>query len=463
MSGLNDLLSISGSGLSAYQNQINVYSNNIANVGTSGYSRRALDLETALPNNSELGAGVQTGTVARIYNVMGRTALLQELPNASAHAEMAAFLSDLESLLGGGTGGLDRALSKFQATLQDAIASPDDSAARIALLQSASSLASGLNRIDGALAQVDSLWGTTQDGVDEVNVLTSQLQDLNKNIARSEAAGRSVPDLLDQRDQLVQTLASKANIAVSPDYRITLGGQELLSADGLNRQDLSVDAANTFSVNGVDITSSITGGKLSALVAAQDTAATLQSQIDSLAATLISETNTIFDSAYNLQGERPVDLGYSFFTGSTAADIAVDTTLLDPTNPLDAHPELVALAATRASAGPPAIPNSGDNAAGQALYDVLNGSITALGDQSLSDFWIQIETTLAGAVQDEMQLAESSQAVVEMFDGQMLSVSGVNLDEELLNLMSAQKSYEACARVMSTASSLLDTLINLGR
>lgn len=462
MSGLNDLLNISGSGLRAYQNQINVFSNNISNVGTSGYSRRALDLETAMPNNG-IGSGVQTGAVGRLYNIMGRNALLQELPNASYHTEMEAFLTDLESLLGGGTGGLDEALGNFQAALQDAIASPDDLAARTVLLQNASSLASGLNQIDSALAQVDTLWGTTGEHVDEVNTLTSQLQELNKNIVRSEAAGRGVPDLLDQRDQLVRQLSAKVNISVLPDYQITLGGQELLSADGQSRQDLSVDSSNAYSVNGVDITSSVTGGKLAALMAAQDTATALQNQVDSLATTLISETNAIFDNAYNLQGERPVDLGYTFFTGTTAADIAVDVALFDPKNPLGVHPGRVALASTRASAGPPPIPNSGDNTAGQALYDTLNGPLAALSDQSLSDFWIQIEVTLAGAVREEMQLAASSQSIIEMFEGQMLSVSGVNLDEELLNLMGAQKAYEASARVMSTANSLLDTLINLGR
>ncbi|MDZ8117303.1 flagellar hook-associated protein FlgK [Pontiella agarivorans] len=462
MSGLNDLLQLSGTGLRAYQNQINVFSNNIANVSTSGYSRRSLDLETGIPDDG-LGTGVQSGEVSRLYNIMGRNALLQELPNAGYHTEMSTYLSDLESLIGGGTGGLDQALNDFETALQDAIASPEDLAARTVLLQSASSLASGLNQLDSALEKVDSLWGTTADTVDELNGLTAQLQDLNRNITRAESAGRSVPDLLDQRDQLVQELAAQANVAVSPDYRITLGGQELVSADGLNRQELTVDTANAFSVNGTDITSSVTGGKLAARVAAADTATALKNQINTLAETLISETNSVFDTAYNLKGERPADLGYTFFTGTDASDIAVDTNLYDPANPMGAHPERVALAATRASDGPPPVPNAGDNTAGLSLFATLDGSLSALNDQSLSGFLTQIETTLGGAVNEETQLAAGSASVVEMFDNQMLSVSGVNLDEELLNLMSAQKAYEACARVMSTASSLLDTLITLGR
>jgi flagellar hook-associated protein 1 FlgK len=40
------------------------------------------------------------------------------------------------------------------------------------------------------------------------------------------------------------------------------------------------------------------------------------------------------------------------------------------------------------------------------------------------------------------------------------SESGVSLDEEAANLINAQKSYEACARVLTTIDEMLDKLIN---
>jgi flagellar hook-associated protein 1 FlgK len=39
-------------------------------------------------------------------------------------------------------------------------------------------------------------------------------------------------------------------------------------------------------------------------------------------------------------------------------------------------------------------------------------------------------------------------------------LSGVNLDEETVAMLTAQRAYEAAARVMSTMDSVLDTLIN---
>jgi flagellar hook-associated protein FlgK len=43
------------------------------------------------------------------------------------------------------------------------------------------------------------------------------------------------------------------------------------------------------------------------------------------------------------------------------------------------------------------------------------------------------------------------------------AVSGVNIDEELLDMERYQKSYEAAARFLSVAQEMMDTLINLGR
>ncbi len=462
MAGLNNLLYLSGSGLMAYQSQVNVHSQNISNVNTTGYSRRTLEL-SATRTIDGLGGGVRTGDVARMYNVLGRNALLQESSVSSYHADLASQLSALEQVMGGGMGGLDNVLQNFQSALQDAVTSPDNLSARVGVLPRASSLAAELNRIDQALADVDSLFGTPSAIVDEINSITTQLQVLNKSITKAELMNRSVPELRDERDQLVRELSQKANITVTMDYRITMGGQELLSANGMARQDLAAGAADTFSVGGVDVTATVTGGELSALMTARQSAAALRAEINGIASTMITEVNAIFNSAYNLQGERPVDLGYTFFTGTSAADMAVDPTLYDPTNPLSARPDLLALAETIVSAGPPPVPNTGDNKAGLALFDMVRGPQAALGGLSFTNAWLQVETMLATAVREEKDLANSSLMVVKMLEGEMLSISGVNLDEELMKMMSSQKAYEASARVMSTANSLLDTLMNLGR
>lgn len=455
MSGLNDIFNVSSTGLQAYQSQISVYGNNIANVNTDGYSRRTVGLETSLINNT-LGTGVRTGDVTRVYNTMGRYALLQEQSNYSYHSELADRLNSLEMVAGSGSGGVDNALGLFQNALQDAISSPTDLTTRTTLLQRAATLATEINRVDGrissALSEDGSILGNPTDVVDEVNDLTTQLQQLNNNIYKATSAGRSIPDLLDKRDQLVRELSEKINITVSPDYQISFGGQELVSSNGVSRTELMLDSSNVFTVGGVDVSASVAGGELAAVLSARQAAETLQVQMNALASALITQVNAVFNTAYNLQGERPIDLGYTFFSGTSAADIAVNSTLYDPISPLDAHAELLALASTA---------NAGDNSAGLLMFSALDVSQVALGNNSIATYWINCEATLGGFVREEQQLSESSQAVLDMLDGEMLSVSGVNLDEELMNLMGAQKAYQACARVLSTANDLLGELMNI--
>ncbi|MBN2685130.1 MAG: flagellar hook-associated protein FlgK [Pontiellaceae bacterium] len=457
MPGLNDVFNVSSTGLQAYQSQISVYGNNIANVNTTGYSRRTVGLETSIINNT-LGTGVRTGDITRVYNTMGRYALLQEQSSYSYHSELADRLSALEMVAGSSNSGIDDALGEFQNALQDAISSPTDLTTRTTLLQRASTLATEINRVDSkitsALNETESILGNPSSVAEEVNDLTEQLQQLNHNIYKASSAGRSIPDLLDKRDLLVRELSEKINITVSPDYQISFAGQELVSFNGVNRNELVVDSSNVFTVGGVDVSASVTGGKLAAVLAARQAAEVLQTQVNALASTLITQINAVFDAGYNLQGERPVDLGYTFFTGTSAADITVDSTLYDPVSPLDAHAELLALASTA---------NAGDNSVGQLMFSALQIPQASLGNNSISTYWMGCEATLGGYVREEEQLSASSQAVLDMLDGEMLSTSGVNLDEEFINLMGAQKAYQACARVLSTANDLLSELMNLTR
>jgi flagellar hook-associated protein 1 FlgK len=56
--------------------------------------------------------------------------------------------------------------------------------------------------------------------------------------------------------------------------------------------------------------------------------------------------------------------------------------------------------------------------------------------------------------------AANQQVLTSQVDGAREQLSGVDLDEEMVNMISAQRAYEAASRVMSTVDSLLDTLIN---
>lgn len=137
----------------------------------------------------------------------------------------------------------------------------------------------------------------------------------------------------------------------------------------------------------------------------------------------------------------------SFFLGTSAADIAV-------------NPELVANA-DRVAAGISASAGDAGNLARMAtLRDV---DLDALGGTSIEDFWAD----LVGEVGFDVAAADTALASQDALMGQLTaereSISGVNIDEEMVDMMRFQQSYEAAARFLAVAQEMTDTLINIGR
>ena len=58
-------------------------------------------------------------------------------------------------------------------------------------------------------------------------------------------------------------------------------------------------------------------------------------------------------------------------------------------------------------------------------------------------------------------VAEGYRTYETQLQGQSSAISGVNLDEEAIKMMSYQRAYQASAKYISTLNGLLDTLMNL--
>ncbi|MCK5941060.1 MAG: hypothetical protein KAI24_03745, partial [Planctomycetes bacterium] len=137
----------------------------------------------------------------------------------------------------------------------------------------------------------------------------------------------------------------------------------------------------------------------------------------------------------------------AFFLGSSAADIAVNDELLG-------NPDR--LAAGLGSA-------TGDAGNLTRMIALRDRDLSELDSNTIEDFYadmvgdIGFETAAArGALDAQNQLLAQLEADRE-------SISGVNIDEEMVDLLKYQQSYEAAARFISVAQEMSDVLINLGR
>ncbi len=135
----------------------------------------------------------------------------------------------------------------------------------------------------------------------------------------------------------------------------------------------------------------------------------------------------------------------TFFTGSTSSDIGISKVVRD-------DPQRFA-----ASAG--GIGQDSNNAV--LLAGFLDRPLESQSGATISDLYDRMagEVTQSSAV--SKAVAEGFSVFKQTLEGQQLAISGVNIDEEAVRLMSYQRMYQATARFISTVNDLLETLVNL--
>ena len=86
----------------------------------------------------------------------------------------------------------------------------------------------------------------------------------------------------------------------------------------------------------------------------------------------------------------------------------------------------------------------------------MDGNTTTFGD-----YYHSIIADLGGAVQEATTNYDHQSAMVDQLTSHRESVSGVSLEEEMVNWIKFQHAYEAAAKLVSTADELLETVIGM--
>jgi flagellar hook-associated protein FlgK len=104
-------------------------------------------------------------------------------------------------------------------------------------------------------------------------------------------------------------------------------------------------------------------------------------------------------------------------------------------------------------------PGPGDNRTALAIADLKNDN-RALFATSFNEFYQGMVSTLGSASQTAQRSLNTQQLVVDQLEERREEVSGVNLDEEAINLVRYQKAFEASARALNTIDETLELIVN---
>lgn len=490
--------------LLANQNALNVINNNIANVNTPGYSRQSINLVAAssyppvspsnLISGGFLGQGVEVQGINRTHDNYLDDQIRTQNSLFFYQSMVRDNLQQMEGILGGiSSSGIHDAMKDFFLSAQALSIHADDMSSRASFMQSAQ------NMLDVFQQQVEQLqdlrtslvglpgdpssFGVSQAAitVSQINEDIAQIANLNKQILGVSASGASPNDLLDQRDRILGELAEKINIEVEytddNQVNVQFGGDylvrlkdvvntfEAVENDGVTYGSTADEEPTIIYLSSdpaTSVNSSITGGQLGGIIQMGGDGTDpfsirhLMDQLNTLFGEMATAINAVQAAGRDLYGNIPAAPDDELFVGG---GIPPDVFTYSVNSNIISDPRLIAAAIDDGTiAGGFAGVSDGRNAL--AMAAVQNTALAGLSNTDVNDFFnIQI-SRLGTDTKASIDTAANLQAVVQQLEQRRESIQGVNLEEEMINMLRFQRSFEASAKIMATLDKTLDLLIN---
>ena len=503
MAGLFGILNAGTNGMSAAQAAMQTTSNNISNANTDGYSRQRVNLVASNPYTlsgvGQLGTGVRMESVTRIVDDYLVKQSFTENASLEKFTQKADVLGQLESVFNEPSEtGLNNKLTEFYESWKYLGNNPELTTSKTMVSQQAQTLTDTVSHMG---AQLDSLQEGTVQAISkkvlDFNTKIEQLESINTQIFSVVTKGEMPNTLLDQRDQLVGELSGITSVEVKTDaYQrtfISIDGEEILGRD--KRQVLSVAIGAT-------------SGDGSLISTNGSTSKTINSEEPFQPGTLLLQ-KTDEDGSVQLT-ELSSKSGY--ISGSQEALVETDRVILELNQLISTVAEAVNVIHSDNGTGIPffdlgddpdnVISNlkvnpaitedpskivsgksltgqiAGDGSRARAISNIQSAALNYSSEETLAfdadtmkitaqpngtttaDAYNDIVTRVGISKQQADFMMENQNEVVSFLEQRKSSISGVSINEEVVNIMKFQSAFQANAKVLAVTSEMLDTLIN---
>jgi flagellar hook-associated protein 1 FlgK len=228
---LTATLRAASSGLNAAQASLRAVSDNIANVNTPGYVRKAV-IQSALVVDGA-GMGVKIDGVKRITDQYLQMASLTASSDAERWGAVSQYLDNAQSLFGdpGKDGFFFNRLDKIFAAFATAADDPSSTLLRSQALSNVEDFLSEADRINGQVVALgDTVETRISADVDRANSLLEEISKLNADIKRASLVGADGSGSENIQSQLLDELAGLMNVKVAPRQG---GGVDVRSVEGV--------------------------------------------------------------------------------------------------------------------------------------------------------------------------------------------------------------------------------------
>lgn len=471
MTGLFSSLNTASSGLRAQQTALQTTSHNLSNTNTIGYSRQRVSMTANLPQSvagiGQIGTGVLIGGVNRITDEFVIGQLQNEEASLTQHQQISDVLGQLEAIFNEPSdSGIAQQLSNFFVAWNNLASNPELTTAKTLVIRQSQTFLDTINHTGN---KIDSLYKETgaqiKKEVLDFNSAADQLKAVNDQIFNATVKGEVPNDLLDRQDMLVGQMKNIGGVEVTKDKYgrafVQLGGQEIITENEVNKLELSDPTTGAIAVSSADgpISIEVSSGSIKgfqeALVVVQET----QEDLDSFVLNLANAVNVIHTD----DGESDIPF-FVFEADNVARTISINPELIDDPSLLNVGKDLEN-------------PIAGDGSRAKAIFNLqytflsedaanwnYDEETMSFADDTtgstLFNEYNQIVTNLGISKQQADNMVENQIDLVSLLEQRRDSISGVDINEEVVNLLQYQSAFQANSRAISTIAEMLDTLIN---
>ncbi len=476
-------------GMAAAQTALNTMGHNVANANTEGYSRQRVNVSPASPlptpgfntpvRLASLGAGTQINGINRLRDEFLDLQVRRENAVLGANESFAENVKLIEDIFHEPSEtGLSSLMDKFFNSWHTLTSNPEAPGVRAVVRDQAATLATALNDASQRLiTQRKELDAQVQNNITDINLFSRQIAQLNVQIAEVQVGGGSANQLLDQRDLLLEKMSKliKVHTVQHEDGKVWvyLHGRALVAGNVPTPLDYRPNAEGGYSdvvFEGKAIPNDETGGSVGALLELRDqiigrerfqtplpgvdpTPNGILYRLDSLANQLAQEVNALHRAGSLTDGTVS---GLDFFVNRR-----------DPLSPtmgagqIEVNPDIMNGTAGLALIATGGTPSSGPGDTGTAkLIAALRNKPTMSPTASFEDDYRNFLAALGVTGQSAQRMVKNQGEVLQHLSERKEEVSGVNMDEEMADMVRYQHAYQASARALNAFDEILDRIIN---
>ncbi len=490
-------LEIAKTGLFTAQNQLDLTSHNMANADTVGYTRQRL-ATAALPPGAKTkfiaedirttsGRGVEALHIEQIRNPFLDYQYRKENSTAMRLANKEQYFSYVESLFNGElvdmkeATGLTSMFEGFYNSLHALVETPSDPEIRANVRQNAIALTDSMNYYYNKLVeQQDTLNESVRVAVNDVNEMSKEIADLNKQIYEFELNGARANDLRDQRNLLLDEMSSIIKIETyeNSNGQLIVKSESRAFISHNNYTEMAVVADQTnpiageqdlYSVYWTDFNGNpttpvnITDGALKGFMDIRDGNDSKNigipfviQQLNAVCKQVVEQFNEVHRQGYTMpigNGDTQTDVDFFDPTCITAKDMKLSDAILNNVNNIAASDQPVGVDGEDNE-------QKGNGQIALALCALINKTDEFGNPDNLNSKYKELLNTISLEQSNIINMNKTQTLLLANVETQRKSVSDVSMDEELTNMVKFGHSYNAASRMITAMDEALEILIN---